>query len=289
MFKKLFKKKAEGEAVAEAVADASPDAEEELEVVADVSGQGALADALKSPDKTASGAAEAEKKKRDGGAALYRKLEQEAIAKTIARQQGAKEPESAPTVKIAVTGTAKAQEAVSSHSKIVRSGRLMKEFERISKCESVKEGMFTVALHDDNLFEWDVHFFKFDADSALAQDLAFMHREYNIDNVWFRVSFPDNFPFAPPFIRVLAPLVQGGYVLNGGAICLELLTPDGWVQACKMDAVIIQVVAAIAQAGARIVPYVTHEYSETEARKAYDYLVKTHAKYGWRAQPKEEG
>ena len=39
-----------------------------------------------------------------------------------------------------------------------------------------------------------------------------------------------NYPFAPPFVRVLAPLVQGGYVLSGGAVCLELLTPEGWSQ-----------------------------------------------------------
>ena len=53
---------------------------------------------------------------------------------------------------------------------------------------------------------------RFDPDSTLALDLAFMKREFGIDNVWFRLSFPDNFPFAPPFVRVLAPLVQGGCV-----------------------------------------------------------------------------
>ena len=46
---------------------------------------------------------------------------------------------------------------------------------------------------------------------------------------------------------------------------------------------------AISKAGARIVPSVTHEFSEAEARRSYDYLVKTHAKYGWKDQPKAEG
>ena len=33
-----------------------------------------------------------------------------------------------------------------------------------------------------------------------------------------------NFPFSPPFVRIIAPVIQGGYVLSGGAICMELLT-----------------------------------------------------------------
>lgn len=36
--------------------------------------------------------------------------------------------------------------------------------------------------------------------------------------------FQDNFPFEPPFVRVVNPVLNGGYVLHGGAICMELLT-----------------------------------------------------------------
>lgn len=58
--------------------------------------------------------------------------------------------------------------------------------------------------------------FKFDPESALARDLAMLKSAHGIDNVWLRFSFPENFPFAPPFVRVMAPYVQGGYVLSGG-------------------------------------------------------------------------
>lgn len=34
----------------------------------------------------------------------------------------------------------------------------------------------------------------------------------------------DTFPFDPPFVRVITPVISGGYVLGGGAICMELLT-----------------------------------------------------------------
>ena len=79
----------------------------------------------------------------------------------------------------------------------------------------------------------------------LASDLAHMKQAHGIADVWLRLSFPDNFPFDPPFVRVLAPLVQGGYVLTGGAICMELLTPDGWSQAYTIEAVIMQTMATM--------------------------------------------
>ena len=36
--------------------------------------------------------------------------------------------------------------------------------------------------------------------------------------------FQESFPFDPPFVRVVYPVISGGYVLGGGAICMELLT-----------------------------------------------------------------
>lgn len=38
--------------------------------------------------------------------------------------------------------------------------------------------------------------------------------------------FPPNFPFAPPFIRVIRPrfMFRTGHVTIGGSICTEMLT-----------------------------------------------------------------
>ena len=150
-------------------------------------------------------------------------------------------------------------------------------------------GVFAVDLVGDNLFEWDVKLRKFDEESKLAHDLKHMARNYGVADIWLRLSFPSNYPFDPPFVRVLAPLVQGGYVLTGGAICMELLTPDGWSQAYTVEAVIMQTMATMIKGDARIVAKVRREFSEGEARRAYDYLVKTHAKHGWNTPPKAEG
>lgn len=78
------------------------------------------------------------------------------------------------------------------------------------------------------------------APGFLFQDLAGLAGAHGVSDVWIRLSFPDNFPFSPPFLRVLAPNIQGGFVLSGGAICMELLTPDGWSSAYTVEAIIHQ-------------------------------------------------
>ena len=44
------------------------------------------------------------------------------------------------------------------------------------------------------------------------------------------VVFPPDYPFAPPFIRVLRPrfAYRTGHVTLGGSICTQLLTRSGW-------------------------------------------------------------
>jgi ubiquitin-conjugating enzyme E2 Q len=157
------------------------------------------------------------------------------------------------------------------------------------KSTALEAGVFSAELNNDNLFEWDVKLKKFDEESKLAEDLAHMKRVHGIADVWLRISFPPNYPFDPPFVRVLAPLVQGGYVLTGGAICMELLTPDGWSQAYTVEAVIMQTMATMIKGEARIAAHVKKDFSEAEARRAYDYLVKAHAKHGWNTPPKGDG
>eukprot|EP00045_Choanoeca_perplexa_P003737 m.33175 g.33175 ORF g.33175 m.33175 type:complete len:274 (-) comp12203_c0_seq1:82-903(-) len=222
----------------------------------------------------------------DGGAALYRQLEQQAEAD---RQRAGSASATPHTPAAAIKTTKAGAQKIEAQSQRVLQKRLMKELRDLDKSPSVKEKVFTVSLVNDNLFEWDVRLYKFDPDSDLYSDLQLLQRAHGIDNIWLRVSFPSNFPFSPPFCRVLAPLVQGGYVLSGGAICMELLTPDGWSQAYRMESVIVQLMSTIIKGKARIVKAVRREFSEEQARRSYDYLVKTHAKYGWKTPPKGDG
>lgn len=44
--------------------------------------------------------------------------------------------------------------------------------------------------------------------------------EMNIEHILLHLIFPDNFPFAPPFMRVVEPRIEKGFVMEGGAICM---------------------------------------------------------------------
>ena len=67
---------------------------------------------------------------------------------------------------------------------------------------------------------------------------------------WIR--FQDTFPFDPPFVRMVHPVLHGGYVLDGGALCMELMTPQGWSSAYTIEAVIMQLSATLVKGKARI-------------------------------------
>jgi len=62
----------------------------------------------------------------------------------------------------------------------------------------------------------------------------------------------DTFPFEPPFVRVIQPVISGGYVLGGGAICMELLTKHGWSSAYSLESLVLQIAATLVKGKARI-------------------------------------
>ncbi|XP_053998909.1 ubiquitin-conjugating enzyme E2Q-like protein CG4502 isoform X2 [Hylaeus anthracinus] len=133
------------------------------------------------------------------------------------------------------------QGAVVIPDKRVRLRRLMKELSEIQRTQHRHESTFTAELVNDNLFEWHVRLHKIDPESALAADMI----ELNIPYILLHIVFPENFPFAPPFMRVISPRIEKGFVMEGGAICMELLTPRGWASAYTIEAVITQFAASI--------------------------------------------
>lgn len=40
---------------------------------------------------------------------------------------------------------------------------------------------------------------------------------------------------------MVEPRIEKGFVMEGGAICMELLTPRGWASAYTVEAVLMQV------------------------------------------------
>lgn len=123
----------------------------------------------------------------------------------------------------------------------MRLKRLMKEFSEIQRLQHHRDSTFGAELVNDNLYEWHVRLHKIDPESELANDM----RELNIPHILLHVVFPDNFPFGPPFIRVISPRIEKGFVMESGAICMELLTPRGWTSAYTVEAVVTQFAASV--------------------------------------------
>lgn len=171
--------------------------------------------------------------------------------------------------------------------KAVRTRRLMKELKDIQRNEK-KDPVFTVNLVNDNLYEWHVRLYRIDSESELAADM----RELGISYITLHLMFPDNFPFTPPFMRVISPRIEKGFVMEGGAICMELLTPRGWASAYTVEAIIMQFAASIVKGQGRIAKKSkssSKEFNRRSAEESFRSLVKTHDKYGWVTPPLSDG
>ncbi|KAG8231938.1 hypothetical protein J437_LFUL011407 [Ladona fulva] len=177
--------------------------------------------------------------------------------------------------------------------KTVRARRLMKEFKDIQKLtkdspSAENSAPFTAELvNGDCLSEWHIRLYRVDPDSDLSRDM----RELGVPYILLHLIFPESFPFTPPFMRVVSPRIERGYVMDGGAICMELLTPRGWASAYTVEAIIMQFAASIVKGQGRIARKVkgNKEFNRRSAEDSFRSLVKTHEKYGWVTPPLADG
>uniref|UniRef100_A0A8C1ILY4 E2 ubiquitin-conjugating enzyme n=1 Tax=Cyprinus carpio TaxID=7962 RepID=A0A8C1ILY4_CYPCA len=170
------------------------------------------------------------------------------------------------------------------------SDRLMKELREIYRSQSYKTGIYSVELVSDSLYEWHVKLRTVDPDSPLHSDLQVLKEKEGMDYILLNFSYKDNFPFDPPFVRVVSPVLSGGYVLGGGALCMELLTKQGWSSAYSIESVIMQINATLVKGKARVQFGANkNQYNLARAQQSYKSLVQIHEKNGWYTPPKEDG
>ncbi|KAF7225283.1 ubiquitin-conjugating enzyme E2 Q2 isoform X2 [Nothobranchius furzeri] len=170
------------------------------------------------------------------------------------------------------------------------SDRLMKELREIYRSQSYKTGIYSVELVSDSLYDWHIKLKKVDPDSPLHSDLQVLKEKEGVDFILLNFSYKDNFPFDPPFVRVVSPVLSGGYVLGGGALCMELLTKQGWSSAYSIESVIMQINATLVKGKARVQFGANkNQYNLARAQQSYKSLVQIHEKNGWYTPPKEDG
>lgn len=168
--------------------------------------------------------------------------------------------------------------------------RLMKELRDIYRSDSFKSNMYSIELVNDSIYEWNIRLMSVDPDSPLHNDLVLLKEKEGKDSILLNIMFKETYPFEPPFVRVVHPIISGGYVLVGGAICMELLTKQGWSSAYTVEAVIMQIAATLVKGKARIQFGATKgQYSLARAQQSFKSLVQIHEKNGWFTPPKEDG
>lgn len=156
--------------------------------------------------------------------------------------------------------------------------RLMDELTKLYQENGSQKFGYQIEVVEDNLYHWQVKLFDFPKDSKLYSDL----QQYHKDHILLDITFPDQYPFQPPFVRVIYPRFRflTGHITIGGSICMEVLTTSGWSPSYSIENLLMQIKSEIVdpQGEARIDLYRKDHYTVQEAKEAFDRLVK---KYGW--------
>ncbi|KAF2261935.1 hypothetical protein CC78DRAFT_520848 [Lojkania enalia] len=171
------------------------------------------------------------------------------------------------------------------------SKRLLKDFQELVKVQEREPphelGWHVDPDHFDNMYQWIVELHSFDPTLPLSKDM----KAKGIKSIVLELRFGKDYPMSPPFVRVIRPRFLGfqqgggGHVTAGGAMCMELLTNDGWSAVSSIESVLLQVrmaMSSLEPKPARLEGSGRGEYGVGEAVEAYIRACNVH---GWTVPP----
>lgn len=145
-----------------------------------------------------------------------------------------------------------------------------------------------IEMVEDSLYHWTVkmHSDGFPEDCALRKELRqFGARHPSGESaVVMDVQFPSTYPMSPPFIRVVRPRFQmhTGHITIGGSVCMQLLTPSGWLPSVSLENVFVSIRSEMIEGGGQLdLENSGRDYSMGEAREAFNRVAQ---RYGWLTQ-----
>lgn len=151
--------------------------------------------------------------------------------------------------------------------------RLLAEVKKIT---STGDTGIQVEFYNDDLTNWLIRISDFTPGSGIEQDM----KRLGVKEIILQGIFAEDYPFYPPFIRVISPrFCQGtGHITASGAICMELLTPNNWSQIMTMENVLMQIKSLVIEGSGRISDAKANYQSLTEAKQSFLQVAKSH---GW--------
>ncbi|KAF2116221.1 hypothetical protein BDV96DRAFT_491785 [Lophiotrema nucula] len=166
--------------------------------------------------------------------------------------------------------------------------RLLNDFKDLLKVQEMTPphelGWYMDPSQVENMYQWIVEMHSFDATLPLAKDM----KAKGVKSVVLELRFGKDYPMSPPFVRVIRPRFLGfqqgggGHVTAGGALCMELLTNNGWSAVSSIESVLLQVRMAMSSLEPKPARLDTHnsrmDYGVGEAVEAYIRSCNVH---GW--------
>lgn len=175
--------------------------------------------------------------------------------------------------------------------------RLMKELHHLSRVQDSTApedlGWYIDVDQIENAYQWIVELHSFhnlslptsSSKTPKPLPLTQQMKDRNITSVVLEIRFGADYPFSPPYVRVIRPRFLsfaqggGGHIVMGGAMCMELLTNSGWSSASSMESVLMQIRLAIAsEPPAKLDVRAQRDYATAEAADGYVRACRTH---GW--------
>lgn len=92
--------------------------------------------------------------------------------------------------------------------------RLMKELRDIYRSDSFKRNIYSIELVNDSIYEWNIRLMSVDPDSPLHNDLLLLKEKEGKDSILLNIIFKETYPFEPPFVRVVHPIISGNIISN---------------------------------------------------------------------------
>ena len=134
-----------------------------------------------------------------------------------------------------------------------------------------------------DLTKWTVELYNFE--KGLKADMEKVKSRTGKDTIDMEMTFPKNYPFSPPFIRVVRPrfAFRTGRVTVGGSICTQLLTEEGWKPVYDIESIIETIRQQITdeESGAKIDHNNQSDYTLAEAKEAFERVAAHHKVAGW--------
>ncbi|CAK1357178.1 unnamed protein product [Cercospora beticola] len=173
--------------------------------------------------------------------------------------------------------------------------RLMQELQSLRKVQEstplVDLGWYIDVEKIDNAYQWIVELHSFHTIEINGKKLPLSEdmKKRDIKSVVLEIRFNKDFPFTPPYVRVIRPHFKtfaqggGGHIVMGGAMCMEMLTNTGWSSVLSMESVLMSIRMNIAsEPFARLEGGASRDYGAVEGAEGYIRACQTH---GWEVPP----